>query len=174
MKILKRILLFIVFLIAVVLIGALFAPKEFGGESQVVINQSDKVVYNYIKYLKNQENYGTWYQMDPNMKTSEEGTDGTVGYTYKWDSEKFMVGKGKQVISNLVEGEKMESDLYFDGFDEAAKSVISITSQAPDKTLVKWSVKGNSPYPWNFMNLFFDMDKDFKEGLANLKNILEK
>jgi len=30
------------------------------------------------------------------------------------------------------------------------------------------------PYPFNIMGLFFDMNKDFKAGLSNLKEILEK
>lgn len=174
MKIIKKILLVIVSLIALVLIIALFAPKEYGGKSEIVINKPQQEVYDYIKFLKNQDNYGTWHKMDPAMKKSYEGTDGTVGFTYKWESEKWMVGKGKQVISNL-DGQNMESNLFFEGMeDNPAKSVISTTGQGPNQTLVKWNVSGKSPYPWNFMNLFFNMDKDFEEGLQNLKTELEK
>lgn len=173
MKILKRILIGIVALVALILIIALFAPKEFGGQSEIVINKPQQEVYDYIKYLKNQDNYGTWHQMDPAMKKSFEGTDGTVGFVYMWNSEKFFVGKGKQVITKL-DGTKMESDLFFADSEEPAKSVISTTAQEPNKTLVKWTVKGVSPYPWNFMNLLFNMDKDFEKGLQNLKTQLEK
>lgn len=173
MKILKGILIFIVALVAIVLIGAAFAPKEFGGKSEIVINKPQQEVYDYLKFLKNQEKYGTWHQMDPEMKTSYEGTDGTVGFAYKWNSEKWMVGNGKQVITEL-DGSSMKSDLFFEGSPEPAKSVMSTEAQGADKTLVKWTVNGKSPYPWNFMNLFFNMDKDFEEGLQNLKNQLEK
>ncbi len=174
MKILKKILLVIVALIALILIIALFAPKEFKGSSEIVINKPQQEVYDYIKYLKNQDNFGTWNQMDPAMKKSYEGTDGTIGFTYSWDSDKFMVGKGKQVITNLEEGQKMESDLFFADSENPAKSVISTTAQGDNQTLVKWSVVGESPYPWNIMNLFFNMDGDFEKGLQNLKNELEK
>ncbi len=172
MKILKKILIGILAFVALILIVALFAPKEFGGKSEIVINKPQKEVYDYIKYLKNQEEYGTWHQMDPNMKTSYDGTDGTIGFAYKWESEKWMVGKGKQVITEL-DGSNMKSDLFFDETMEAAKSIITTTPQGDNQTLVKWKVKGTSPYPWNFMNLFFNMDKDFEEGLQNLKNQLE-
>lgn len=134
MKILKGILFFVLGLIAIVLIGGLLAPKEFGGKSEIIINQPKETVYNYIKFLNNQEKYGTWHKKDPNMKTFYEGTDGTVGYTYRWESEKFMVGNGKQIITQLVEGERMESDLFFEGSDDPAKSVISLSEQGPDKT----------------------------------------
>lgn len=173
MKILKRILLGIVALIALILIVAAFAPKEFTGKSEIVIDKPQQEVYDYIKYLKNQDQYGTWNQMDPAMKKTYEGTDGTVGFAYAWDSEKFMVGKGKQVITKL-NGTQMESDLFFEGSSEPAKSVISTTQQNPNKTLVKWTVKGKSPYPMNIMNLFFKMDGEFEKGLQNLKNLVEK
>ena len=172
MKILKKILIAIVAFIALILIVALFAPKEFGGKSEIVINKPQQEVYDYIKFLKNQDNYGTWHQMDPNMKKSYKGTDGTVGFTYEWQSEKWMVGTGKQVITHL-DGQKMESDLFFEDHPRPAKSVISVTEKAPNETLVKWSVKGETDYPFNIFNLFFDMDKDFEEGLQNLKNQLD-
>ena len=172
MKILKRILLGILAFIILILVVALFAPKEFSGQSEITINKSQQEVYDYIKYLKNQDNYGTWHQMDPGMEKSYEGTDGTVGFTYKWDSDKMMVGEGKQVITNL-DGQKMESDLFFAGSSDPAKSVISTSEQGTGQTLVKWRVTGETPYPWNIMNLFFSMDGDFEKGLQNLKNELE-
>lgn len=172
MKILKNILFVILGLIALILIVALFAPKEFGGKSEIIINKSQQEVYDYIKFLKNQDNYGTWNQMDPNMQKSYIGTDGTVGFTYEWQSEEWMVGTGKQVITHL-DGQKMESDLFFADSNEAAKSVLSTTAQGENQTLVKWQVSGKSPYPWNIMNLFFNMDGEFDKGLENLKNQLE-
>ena len=172
MKILKNILFVILGFIALILIVALFAPKEFGGKSEIVINKPQQEVYDYIKFLKNQDNYGTWNQMDPNMQKSYIGTDGTVGFTYEWQSEEWMVGTGKQIITNL-DGQKMESDLFFADSNEAARSVLSTTNQGENKTLVKWQVSGKSPYPWNIMNLFFNMDGEFDKGLENLKNQLE-
>ena len=174
MKVLKKILFFFLGLIALILIVALFAPKEFGGSAEITINKPSQEVYDYFKFLKNQEKYGTWHQMDPEMKTSYEGTDGTVGFTYKWESEKFMVGNGKQVITNLVEGNKMESDLFFAESNEAAKSIMTVTPEGTNQSKVSWSVSGKSPYPWNFFNLLFNMDKDFEEGLSNMKSNLEK
>ncbi|MFV0304790.1 MAG: SRPBCC family protein [Moheibacter sp.] len=174
MKILKKILFLFVALIALVLITALFAPKEFKGTAQVHINKPKQEIYDYIKFLKNQDNYGTWNQMDPQMKKSYEGTDGTVGFTHTWESEKWMVGNGKQVITNLIEGEKMESDLFFEGYDDPAKSVISLSEEPAGHTIVNWTVIGQSSYPWNIMNLFFNMDSEFEKGLENLKNELKK
>lgn len=172
MKILKKILIILLIIIAIPLIVALFVPKQFANEGQVVINKPKQEVFNYIKYVKNQDNFGVWQLSDPNMTTTEEGEDGTVGFKYSWDSEKL--GKGAQVITNIVEGERIESDMYFYDFDDTpSQAYFVLEEQSPNQTLVKWGISGETPYPWNLMSLLHNMDNDFNEGLANLKEILE-
>src|SRR3546814_200070 len=99
MKVIKRILLGILALVVLVLVLALFAPKKFEAGSEIEINRPKQEVFEYVKYLKNQENFGAWYKMDPEAKRSYSGTDGTVGFTMEWDGEK--IGTGKQVITNI-------------------------------------------------------------------------
>lgn len=172
MKTLKKIVIALLIIIAIPLIIALFLPKEFHSEGQIVINKPKQEVFDYIKYVKNQDNFGKWQLSDPDMQTTSEGTDGTVGFKYSWNSEKL--GKGAQVITNIVEGERMESDMFFLDFnDDANKSYISVEEKSKDETLVKWGIKGKTPYPWNLMSLFYSMNSDFEEGLKNLKEILE-
>jgi hypothetical protein len=172
MKTLKKILIILLVVIAIPLIVALFVPKQFANEGQVVINKPVNEVFNYIKYVKNQDNFGVWQLSDPNMKTTEEGEDGTVGFKYNWDSEKL--GKGAQVITNIVPNERMESDMFFLEFDDRPnKAYISVEEQAPGQTLVKWGISGETPYPWNLMSLLHNMDNDFNKGLEKLKEILE-
>src|SRR5690606_12477189 len=133
----------------------IFVPKTFTAEGQVVINKPKQEVFNYIKYVKNQDNFGVWQLSDPEMIKTEEGTDGTVGFKYNWDSEKL--GKGAQVITNIVENERMESDMFFLDFDDKpSKAYISVEEQAPGQTLVKWGISGETPYPWNVMSLFIN------------------
>lgn len=174
MNTLKKVLFLFLGFIVLVLIAALFAPKEFKAGAEIEINQPSDVVYDYIKFLKNQDNFSVWNQLDPKMIKKYEGTDGTVGFTYKWNSEKFMVGKGKQVITQLVKGQKMESDLFFEDEANPAKSVMIIKTVDPNKSSVSWNVIGESPYPFNLMNWFINMDEDFDQGLQNLKKQLEK
>lgn len=172
MKTLKKILIVLLIIIAIPLIVALFVPKQFANEGQVVINKPIHEVFNYIKYVKNQDNFGVWQLSDPDINTTEEGEDGTVGFKYSWDSKKL--GKGAQVITNIVENERMDSDMYFLEFDDKpCKAYITVEEQAPGQTLVKWGISGNTPYPWNLMSLLHNMDDDFNKGLVNLKEILE-
>lgn len=171
MKTLKKILIVLGIIIAIPFIIALFVPKDFTSESEIVINKPKQEVFDYIKYVKNQDNFGVWQRSDPGMKTTSEGTDGTVGFRYSWEGEK--VGKGSQTITKIVEGERMESELDF-GFGQPAKGHFILKEISPDQTSVNWGISGKSPYPWNFFGLFMNMNKDFEEGLKNLKEVMEK
>lgn len=171
MKILKRIFLIIIGFIALVLIVALLVPKDFQSEREIVINKPEQQVFDYIKLIKNQDNYGVWQLADPGMKKSYEGSDGTVGFKYTWDSEKM--GKGSQTIKNVVEGERLDTELDF-GFGDPAQAYFVTQEAGAGQTKVTWGLKGRSPYPFNIMGLFFDVGNDFEKGLQNLKNVLEK
>jgi len=171
MKILKKIIIALLIVIAIPLIVALFVPKDFQSEREIVINKPKQEVFDYLRLIKNQKNFGVWYRMDTAMKMEYEGTDGTVGFTYTWDGPKM--GKGKQVLTNIVEGERIDFDLFFMESSDAAKGYFTVAEKSPSETLVKWGISGRTPYPWNLMSLFFDMGKDFEQGLKNLKEILE-
>lgn len=172
MKILKGILITLGLLIALVLIVALFVKKDFTGEAEIVIERPQMEVYNYIRHLKHQENYGTWYQMDPDMDIRHSGTDGTVGFTTFWEGDRM--GEGSQRIVNLIPGERMDTKLRFVEPMESEMDSYMLTSAVnPNETKVIWGMKGRTPYPFNLMNLFMDYGKDFQEGLQNLKGVME-
>jgi hypothetical protein len=172
MKTVKRILIILVIIIAIPLIAALFVKREFSSERQITINKPRQEVFDYIKYLGNQKNYDTWHKMDPTVKSTTSGTDGTVGFVYAWDGEK--IGKGEQEITNIVAGERMDTELRFKApFESEASCYMLTEATGENQTVVKWGISGKSPYPFNLMSLFFDMGDDFDEGLKNLKSILE-
>ena len=68
MKAVKYILIIVVLVIASVLLVAAFIPSEFGVKRNVSINKSKVVVFEYVKLLKNQDNFSTWAMIDPNME----------------------------------------------------------------------------------------------------------
>lgn len=100
------------------------------------------------------------------------GTDGTVGFTYEWKSKK--VGDGKQVITQIDPGKKVEMNLFFNGSETANPSSFVVTPIDSVSSTVEWQIDGTMPYPFNIMSLCYDMNKDFDAGLQNLKRILEK
>jgi hypothetical protein len=177
MKILKKILIVIVALVAIVLIIAIFPKKEYTVGRDVVINKPKQQVFDYIKMLRNQDNFSKWAKMDPGMQKSYNGTDGTVGFLSAWDSEK--VGKGEQQITNIRDGERIDFALHFikpmEGKADAHMTTETVSEQ---QTKVNWVINGKMNYPMNILLLFMDMDKilgkDLNEGLVNLKTVVEK
>ncbi len=176
MNILIKILIAVVILIAIPLIIALFVKKEYSIQREITINKPKAEVFNYVKYLKNQDNYSKWVRMDPNMKKEFRGTDGAPGFVYAWDGNK-KAGKGEQEIKNITEGESVDIEVRFERpFAGIATTPIVTEAVSADQTKVKWEMNGKSKYPLNFMNLFMDnmLGKDLETSLTALKNILEK
>ena len=98
MKIIKNIIFAIIGLIVFVLAIGLVVDEEYAVEREITINRSAPEVFNYVVFLKNQDNFSVWATMDPNMKKDFRGTDGTVGFVSACESEDPDVGKGEQEI----------------------------------------------------------------------------
>ena len=171
------ILLCIAGFIALLLIIALFLKKDYAVERSVTVNQPKQLVFDYIRSLKNQDNFSKWASMDPNMKKEYRGTDGTVGFVSAWEGNK-KVGKGEQEIKKITEGERVDFELRFiKPFAGLANAYITTEAVNNQQTLVKWGFDSRMKYPMNLMLLFMNMEKmignDFSTGLNNLKNNLE-
>lgn len=178
MKLLKRILLTLLGIVVLILIIAAFMDKSFHVERETVISKPSHEVYNYIRYLKNQDNYSVWNRMDANMQKAYKGTDGTVGFVYSWDSKNENVGAGEQEIRMLKEGQRVECALRFKRpFESEATAYMTTERMSNNSTRVTWAVEGTSPWPFNFFMAFMDMDgemgKDLEDGLENLRGVLE-
>lgn len=173
----KKVLIVIFVIIAVILIVGLIAPKEYAVEREVVINCPREQVFDYVKSLRLQNEWSVWGDLDPNAVYTYTGVDGTVGYISAWEGNKD-VGKGEQEIVNIVDGERVDIDLRFiEPFKSTADVYITTESLTEYETLVKWGMSGKTPFPMNLFMLFMNMDKsigkDYEQGLANLKIILE-
>ena len=178
MKILKRILLVLLAIIGLVLITALFVKKDMHAEREVLINKPKSEVFNYVKYLKNQNDYSKWASMDPAMKKDFKGTDGTVGFVSAWESNNDDVGKGEQEIKGIREGERIDYEIRFKEPMESTASAYMITEAVSEnQSKVKWGFDSKMMYPFNIICLFVDMDKmigdDFETGLKKLKTQME-
>ena len=179
MKTLKKVLIIVAIIIVIPLIVALFVKKEYAVEKEININKPKQMVFDYIKYLKNQACYSVWAMKDTNSKMTFKGTDGEVGFVSAWESNVKDVGVGEQEITKIVNGERIDSKIRFkkpfESQDDAYMTTISIDSTT---TKVAWGFKGAFPYPFNLMGLFINMDKqvggDLSTGLSNLKVLLEK
>jgi hypothetical protein len=179
MKIIKKILLVIGGLIILLLIAALFIKKEFHVDRQITIAKPKAEVFDYLKYLKNQDHFSKWALMDPNMKKYYRGTDATVGFVSGWDSQNKDLGKGEQEIKKITDGERIDYELRFmEPMESTNKAYLTTSAVDSSQTKVEWGFDGNMAYPMNLMLVFVNMDKmlgqDLETGLNNLKRELEK
>ena len=177
MKTLTTIVIVAAIIIAIPLIIALFIKKEYTVKREIIINKPKPAVFNYIKFLKKQDNYSKWVMTDPAMKKDFKGTDGTVGFVYAWDSNNKQAGKGEQEIKHIIEGEEVNVEVRFiRPFAGTANTLMTTAALPGNQTKITWGMEGSNPYPFNFINLFMNnvLGKDLEASLNNLKSILEK
>ena len=179
MNILKIVLIAIAGLIVILLIVALFTKKEYGVIREVTINKPKSEVFEYVKLLKNQDNFSVWANRDPQMNKDYRGSDGTVGFVSSWDSKMKDVGKGEQEITKIADGERIDYELRFiEPFASTSSAYMIFESVSDTQTKVKWGFTGKMKYPANLFLLTMDMEgmigKDFQDGLNKLKMVLEK
>lgn len=179
MNIVLTILLALLVLTVILLVIAAFVPKEYSVVREISIEKPRMIVFEYLRFLKNQDHFSKWALMDPDMKKEYTGTDGKVGFIATWDSTIKGVGKGEQEIKNIIPGERIDLIIRFiKPFPGLAHTCFITESLSLQETNVKWGFDSQMKYPLNIMLLFMNMDKsigeDFETGLSNLKRILEK
>ncbi|NNE65330.1 MAG: SRPBCC family protein [Pyrinomonadaceae bacterium] len=178
-KILVALLAIILLAVATIAVAAFVTPTDFRVERDIVINKPRAEVFEYTKHIKNQNDWGTWMKKDPKTEQTYSGTDGTEGFTVTWKSDHPDVGSGEHEIIKVTENERVDSKLRFkEPFESEADAYIAFEDAGENQTKVKWGFTGSMPRPFNLMTLFIDMEeavgKDFEDGLASLKDIVEK
>jgi Polyketide cyclase / dehydrase and lipid transport len=178
MKIIKKIILGLLVIIAITLIAGFFMQKEYTVKREITINQPKDSVFKFVKFLKNQDKYSVWNKMDPNMKKTASGVDGTVGYIAGWESQNKDLGVGEQEIKKITEGERIDFELRFKvPFEATNKAFMTTETVSTTETKVTWGFEGAMSYPMNIMMPFMNMEKmlgdDLQKGLDDLKVVLE-
>ena len=163
-------------IIALLLIIALFMKKEHYVKREIMINAPLQKVFDYIKLLKNQDEFNTGAMEDPNRKREFKGTDGTAGYIYAWSGNKN-AGEGEKEIKNIIDGKRIEMEIRFVKPMKTSATIIMETDSLSDnQTKASWSNAGTLKYPINIMIPMVERQvaKGMDDSLLTLKNILEK
>lgn len=178
MKVLIIIAVVVAALIVLALLVALLINGKYAVVREVTIEKPLQDVYDFVKYLKNQNKYSVWAKIDPSMKTEFRGEDGTVGFVSAWDSENKKAGKGEQKIIGIKPGERIDYEIHFiRPFESTDYAFIGFEAVGDSATKVKWAFNGKMKFPMTLMLLFMNMEKmlapDLQNGLNNLKEIME-
>jgi len=165
-------------ILALVVILALIAPKTYDVSRSIEVARPKQEVFDYLRSLKKMDEWSPWAKKDPNMEKKFTGTDGEVGCVSYWNGNKD-VGEGEQEIKKIIDGERIESELRFlKPWKSTSDCYTTVTDAGSGNTKVTWGFSGKNKFPMSIMMLFTSMDKmvgkDFEEGLATLKTVLEK
>ncbi|MBN1651462.1 MAG: SRPBCC family protein [Bacteroidales bacterium] len=177
MKILKYLGIGLLVIVALVLLIALFVPKDVVYEKSILINAPIETVWENTNSLADMDKWNPWDEKDPTMSKGFMGTDGTIGAMQSWDSEVKEVGKGTQTITNIEAPTLFETDLVFlTPYESEAKAYVKLVQEGA-QTNVTWGFKSVMPYPMNITSLFVNMEsmmgEDWNKGLTKLKTICE-
>ncbi|HRH65211.1 MAG TPA: SRPBCC family protein [Bacteroidia bacterium] len=175
MKILKNIVLILVFLIVALVIVGLLMPSSRHMERSVNVSAKPETVFSYVNDLKKWNSWSPWFKMDPNSKMVFSEPAAGSGANYTWDSENANVGKGKLTIEESIPSELVKTKIEFEGMEDS-HAYFKLEPEG-ESTKVTWafdSNMGNNPF-FRLMGLMMDkmMGKIFEDGLADLKKVSE-
>lgn len=174
---LQTLLVFILALIAVLLLIAFFMSKETVITSEITIDCSKDVVFDFLKHIKNQQKYSVWIMADPNLKIEYSGTDGAVGFVSSWVSEMKNVGVGAQEIMAIKNGEQIDVEVRFEKpFKGISQAITKVESIDASHTKYSNTFMSTTPFPMNLMSAMMKsmLQRDMDKTSMNLKNLLEK
>lgn len=178
MKFLLKLLFLLLSIVVIILVVGFFIDGKFSISRSVNINQTQTEVFEYVSLLSNQKQYGVWHKKDPNISSISSGTDGTVGFISSWDSSMEEVGKGEQEITEIINNKLVKTELRFKcPMKITCNAFLEVKESENNTSKVVWKIEGESPYPFNILALFMDMESelglDLDEGLKTMKAILE-
>ena len=164
--------------LAIMIAGA-YLKNEYFVVREISINRPQQEVYDYIKFLRNQNHYSYYNRKDPDTVKAYSGTDAEVGFTYSWSSKINSIGTGTQTITKLVEGEELVCAIQFTK-PLPLKSIASIalTEINQNETKVTWTFSSVYHFPLNIVIYFANLEKligtDIASSLVTLKENLEQ
>lgn len=176
MRVLKTILIILLALAAIICLLGFIGPDTYRYERSVTIAAPPEAVYPHVSSLGAMDKWSPWNALDPNMKKTMEGTDGTVGAIGRWEGN-AEVGKGEQRIDSLAPNSLVRNHLTFlEPWTSECDALVELTPEA-EGTKVTWAMVGDNNFASKLMGKFMDMDamigKDFDKGLGMLKEQVE-
>lgn len=160
------------------MLAALLTRKEFSIEREVLIRRPRHEVFDYVRFVRNHENFSKWLMADPGRQRKLSGRDGLPGFTYRWESGGGLAGRGEQRLLHVRDGESIHWELRLSGPFPAPVLLSLCTARVSEsETLVRWSLDGGRSFTQRLaevlMNLKGALAGDLEASLAALKNMLE-
>ncbi len=152
----------------------LVLPSEVVVTRDIVISAKPEVIFPHLNGPKPLLAWSPWAKRDPNATWTFEGPESGVGAKYSWSGNDD-VGTGSQTITAVVQNKRVETSLDF-GESGPATAWFELEPQG-ENTRVIWGLRSELGRPLGgWIGLMMDgfVGKDYEEGLANLKQLVER
>lgn len=173
---LKKILVVVGALVAILVVLALMQPTEYRVERSLVMAAPPQRVFDEVTDFRRWEAWSPWAKLDPAAKNTFGGAASGKGATFAWDGNDD-VGAGKMTITDVKAPESVTIDLAFiRPFEDRADVGFTLKPEGAG-THVTWWMNGKNNFVGRLFCIFMDMDKmiggDYEKGLASMKSVVE-
>ena len=183
MRFLKRLVVFLLVLIALAIGIAFVLPNSAHVERSATIARPPSMVFAVLDSFRRFNDWSPWFGKDPHAHYTITGPVAGVGAKQSWTGDPRTVGSGSQEIIESKPDESVTMALDFGDMGKAkARFLLSPDGKG---TNVKWTLDTQAPLaldgqlPFNvigrYMGLFMDsmVGPDYETGLGKLKTLVE-
>lgn len=174
--ILTALLIAIAVAAAFFLIKAAGKPDRFRIVRSIRIDAPAAVIYPHIAGMQRFTAWSPWQAKDPAMKQTLGPVAEGVGSWLEW-SGNGKVGQGRMEVVEASPPARLAYKLNFMKPMKAENMAEFTLAESGGATEVTWAMTGASPFMSKLFDAVMNMDKlvgrDFEQGLANLKRIVE-
>lgn len=172
----KKILIWILGGILVLILVSYLLPKSYKVERSITVKSTPHTLYMLISDYRLWELWAPWTREDdPSVVFTIEGTPGKPGSVWKWKGEKYR--EGAMTMTEGIPGKRMTYQLDFDRGSMVSSGLMELECTG-DSCRVIWRDEGSlGNFPLErYFGLLLDlmMGPDFEKGLAKLKAIAEE
>jgi uncharacterized protein YndB with AHSA1/START domain len=172
----KKILLTLAAIVAVILVVAAFQPSQFDVKRSLAIAATPAALFEQVNDHRKFTAWNPFLKLDPNVKNTFSGPASGVGSVCSWEGNSD-IGAGASTITETKPGELVRLRMDWKKPMEGTSTVDFTFKPEGNKTVVTWHMYGPQNYVGKVMCLFMNMDKmvggQFEEGLANLAKLTE-
>ncbi|MEZ4448200.1 MAG: SRPBCC family protein [Nannocystaceae bacterium] len=174
MKILKRILIGLVALVALLLVVGLFLPSKWRVERTIAIGATPEAIAPLLATPRRWADWAAWNnQMDPTLVTTYGGPETGVGASMTWKGESM--GHGTMTITSVAPT-VITYDLVLEENQTPAHGTFSLSVEG-DKTMVTWLDEGDMGMfiPGRYFRPLLEkmLGEHFELGLKKLQPLAE-
>jgi uncharacterized protein YndB with AHSA1/START domain len=169
----KKILIGLVAVIALVLIVAALQPNDFRVERSASLAAPQAALFEYVNDHHKFNEWNPFIKMDPSTKNTYSGPTSGVGAVCAWVGDK--TGEGRSTITESKPNELIRFRMDWIKPMEGVSTIDFTFKPEGDKTRVTWAMYGPQTFMGKVMSLFMSCEKMcgpmFEQGLADLGKV---